>query len=491
MPKSPARSSHRLEIPDLDGRHRIPVELWEQIFHKMADPELLTTAAVCTLFNQLCSRLHFLEDEVHFASALAGSYTVTPRLLPALQRSFYTPPIIRLACSFPDAEILQGLKILAVIVASAPSLQELDLGFPETALLPRENTSSKDRDFGMAFMNLMCAMGQKVDGPLIFVHHSTAICRPGKSSIFRIRGYEGSFCSFRLRLPSRKLPGRSKKMGTVEYISGPCVSEIGFSLCSVNMRFLRSGTGQAFTLVVAAPSRESFSLQKESGSSISDAEFSAVLPHLSFPNLSHVDINESGLDPSQLSAFLSRHPGIKEINHRPWTKRITSKPLIEPRVHLPALNGILSISQDLRHLPRLLNGIFLPETRSISVSLEYLPFPTFGDSSFATILPKICARAVEQGARLNVLIQHEKYYSPDVLYTPGRKELRVAENLTGVETVRVVAQTIEHARQFLPWLMCVPSGIEVSLLVQDGDGQSRTALRQEAAQRRGGPIVVL
>ncbi|KAJ7153389.1 hypothetical protein C8R46DRAFT_1301900 [Mycena filopes] len=146
-----------------------PPETWELVFFHLTGKDLLAVAAVCQDFNELGSNIHFQKHGVKRRSMKDGVLKLGPALLPCLQRSFYTPPIVELTCKFQckDGHLLQALRILRHIVA-APTLSRVELDFGTTFLRSRGNHSHLQL-CEVAFYKMIAAMASKLNGPAICV----------------------------------------------------------------------------------------------------------------------------------------------------------------------------------------------------------------------------------------------------------------------------------------------------------------------------------
>ncbi|KAJ7105842.1 hypothetical protein C8R44DRAFT_745497 [Mycena epipterygia] len=113
--------------PDYGG---LPMEISTQIFDHPPDNNLLVTAAVSTAFNELSSEAHLFHNGVSHSSLREGTFVIESRVLAALQRSLFIPPIRRLSCTFSNPEgALHDLRVLEALLSTSPDVEELDISF--------------------------------------------------------------------------------------------------------------------------------------------------------------------------------------------------------------------------------------------------------------------------------------------------------------------------------------------------------------------------
>ncbi|KAJ7625137.1 hypothetical protein DFH06DRAFT_1481557 [Mycena polygramma] len=124
----------------------LPSEIWERISNLLDDHTLLTTAAVCTNFNELCSIVKFPLNRLPFS------------------------PISHLSCTFgPTDNILHGLGLLLDIVRRSKELTELDLEFPNKAFGPQgiDRIDQKLWNLHNTFYDVLHAMSAKAGGQVL------------------------------------------------------------------------------------------------------------------------------------------------------------------------------------------------------------------------------------------------------------------------------------------------------------------------------------
>ncbi|KAJ7643040.1 hypothetical protein DFH06DRAFT_1213574, partial [Mycena polygramma] len=164
----PANASLTGARADPDGR--LPREVWERVSNLLDDNTLLTAAAVCTTFNELCSIVKFPLNRLRGVGTDIRSFTIEATSLPFLQRSVRIPPISRLSCTFgPTDNILLGLGILLNIVRRSKDLTELDLEFPDKAFGPKEDDDNDRNLWNLhnAFYDVLHAMSAKAGGQVL------------------------------------------------------------------------------------------------------------------------------------------------------------------------------------------------------------------------------------------------------------------------------------------------------------------------------------
>ncbi|KAJ7673247.1 hypothetical protein DFH06DRAFT_1174994 [Mycena polygramma] len=148
----------------------LPSEIWERISNLLDDHTLLTTAAVCTNFNELCSIVKFPLNRLRGVRMDIRSFTIQAKSLPFLQRSVRIPPISHLSCTFgPTDNILHGLGLLLDIVRRSKELTELDLEFPNKAFGPQgiDRIDQKLWNLHNTFYDVLHAMSAKAGGQVL------------------------------------------------------------------------------------------------------------------------------------------------------------------------------------------------------------------------------------------------------------------------------------------------------------------------------------
>ncbi|KAJ7454286.1 hypothetical protein B0H11DRAFT_2069393 [Mycena galericulata] len=339
-------------------------------------------------------------------------------------------------------------------------------------------------------------MSRQVQGPIIIVDElSVTVSRPGQVS-----WWEMDDCNFNLPVPAaRPNPGAlwarfNRERVEQQIVTGSkCVEEPTThipshlssisSIGSVNMRSLRSlpgGLGTS-TLILANPDRSFWEMKSKH---CSDKDISAILPHITFPNLRKISI-DARPDPAILSAFLCRHPRIEEIDYFYGSffsgLQSPSQTLIHPEVKLPALKSISSYRS--WSLPALLRGLVLPSTIPISISVYYRRNTRRARALFLSTLEAIHMQPAEQPVRIVLLIflHDKKFYTPKMTY--NSREICAAQNLAAVDYICISTGHVDHARAFLPWLQHVPTLRNLTILMGKPAAQPAIDLLQEEATK--------
>ncbi|KAK7052645.1 hypothetical protein R3P38DRAFT_2861492 [Favolaschia claudopus] len=114
-----------------DGRRIVPMELWEQIFLHVDEEALVALATLCRAFNECCTQLLLLQVGVIRTDIAKGELAGIPaRILPALRRALFLPPITHISCSFAKADLPSRLGTLHALVSRSPGLKSLRINFP-------------------------------------------------------------------------------------------------------------------------------------------------------------------------------------------------------------------------------------------------------------------------------------------------------------------------------------------------------------------------
>ncbi|KAF7338845.1 hypothetical protein MSAN_02207400 [Mycena sanguinolenta] len=117
-----------------DGRDTFPMEVWTTIFLQLDDDGLFQVAGVCHPFNELAMFILFLANGVTRAALAAGHVVVPGRLLPALLRARFIPPLkfvtVAMEQVTTDSKFSVQLCILSALIARSPELLDVELRFP-------------------------------------------------------------------------------------------------------------------------------------------------------------------------------------------------------------------------------------------------------------------------------------------------------------------------------------------------------------------------
>ncbi|KAJ6451774.1 hypothetical protein C8R45DRAFT_1041639 [Mycena sanguinolenta] len=122
-------------VPD-DGRHTLPMELWNTVLLHLDDDALFAVAAVCRPFNERATLILLVSNGVTREALEDGCFTVPARLLPALLRACFIPPLKGVAFEFEplttDADFAPWLRMLSILVARSIDMRSAELRFPGT-----------------------------------------------------------------------------------------------------------------------------------------------------------------------------------------------------------------------------------------------------------------------------------------------------------------------------------------------------------------------
>ncbi|KAJ6472008.1 hypothetical protein C8R45DRAFT_1164724 [Mycena sanguinolenta] len=410
------------QLTPLDGRHSLPMELWNLVFLHLEDETLLDVAAVCRPFNELSIPIVLLTNDVTRSDITSGDYAVPSRLLPLLLRALFIPTIKDLFCVFEKSDLSRHLRLLSALVARSTSLSSLDLRFP---LIPRTGWLL-DTSVCPVFCEVLSAMLSRTPRDIILVSERHCV-RCSLRDLFTYLIFDDSM----------KVSGRRRfPMAAITSLK-------------VHFQRRRSGGLRPFTmLVVNASTVENTFRSLELGSwpedsGLSVAHLSAILSKLILPHLQTVNISAPHVDPGALSDFLTRHPQVECICDTWWPSAPSQrKPLLQLPLSLPRLRKIDARTPT--NLLALLVGTAPSLPRTIGIT-----FPEKEDPAFAAVFRFLCER--------NIPTELEIFADCDVAPEFTETDFALARSLHCVDAVYVKCVFIKNGAVLFPWLNALPA----------------------------------
>ncbi|KAJ7643047.1 hypothetical protein DFH06DRAFT_1213586, partial [Mycena polygramma] len=293
----------------------LPSEIWERISNLLDDNTLLTTAAVCTNFNELCSIVKFPLNRLRGVGMDISSFTIQAKSLPFLQRSVRIPPISRLSCTFgPTDNILHGLGLLLDIVRRSKELTELDLEFPNKAFGPQgvDRIDQKLWNLHNAFYDVLHAMSAKAGGqvlcydsfvfsiceaPTLSWHYLEPRYLPVNSGSMSKLGVSREQLEPRYWSLSKPRPKSREESGRMTRLrmapdNRNFRSHIS-SISSVKLRSHPSASKSARYTVIFAQKNPPFPLRLTDTRQIREQEFDTLLQHVAICNLAELELSRT------------------------------------------------------------------------------------------------------------------------------------------------------------------------------------------------------
>ncbi|KAF8152762.1 hypothetical protein K438DRAFT_1987773 [Mycena galopus ATCC 62051] len=405
----------------------LPAELWDSIAQELPEVSLSRLAMTCRALNDRCMAIYLLRKGIPALSLASGNHSIRATLIEALQL------------------VYEHLRSLRSLVARAQSLRQLELRFPGE--LSRCSTASPD--LGLVpqevLVNLFCdivySIAHRASGTVVVVTpegiHS---CRPGDISRWKLResyftrglsnyilcAYTSTTIHLRGGSSSKVFPLRSIRSAHIYEIPS-----IGSTLIVLNQASIAS-------LVLGGSTTSQ-------GCFITSTQLSAVLPHITLPELCSITLNTDRIDPADLSPFLARHEGISTLKFDAVSCEAPASPLLTPAVALPLLHTFSS--------PHPANIIRLLDSLDTSPSLSNIGF-TYDRSSPDSIatLSTLFRRLGQRTQSVHLQLVLTTSNSPPLNAT----ERTIAGTLSCVRSVKVTGLQQATARVFLLWLALLP-----------------------------------
>ncbi|KAJ7141925.1 hypothetical protein C8R43DRAFT_1016852 [Mycena crocata] len=446
---------------------RLPLELWISILEYAEDDELVVAAAACCAFNEHCSEILLLRNNISRDSLRKGTLSITPSLLPGLQRAFFIPAIQQLSCAFTGPHVLRDLKVLRNILSRAPGATNLDLSFPDAPRPVDDDGNLVGEDARTAIAVVIrdilyhsVRRGDKPRGPVYFV--GSGLYNNGIAEVFVARRGKGGAASGSLSHMSTLLYTKSGSRSQLrEWIDGLPIQTV-WSLKVVPLALSRgNGLGRMILLNNDKINHMDFLSDTPASSAPPTANtLSTILPQITLPSLAELCIKTSGIDPAILSDFLSRHNTLKALYYEPEQEYIPPV-LVTPTVNLPHLELLSSASKssvestaqrNLAALP-LIDGVtFSP---ICNIGMRYGRETSAVVAAWKALLHRVAE--LEMETRLTIAFTHDVTI-PNLDPVPVDDEERnIAKTLTEVKHVEVELLQLSDMGRILPWLAILPA----------------------------------
>ncbi|KAJ6487406.1 hypothetical protein C8R47DRAFT_1072063 [Mycena vitilis] len=478
--RGPRRANTSLSTTGADPDGRLPREIWERVSNLLDDDTLLTTAAVCTTFNELCSIVKFPMNRLRGVGTDICSFTVDPTSLPFLQRSVRIPPISRLSCTFgpTDNNIILGLGILLNIVRRSKELTELDLEFPAEAFGPKGDDDDDKKMWNLhnAFYDVLCAMSTKAGGRVLcYDSFAFSVCAatalswqyleprylPVNSQSMSKLGVSRKQLQpryhSRLQSKSREESGRIARVRMAPDIHR-FMSSI-FSISSVKLRSHPSASKSERYTVIFAQRNHPPPLCLDGSTKIPDQQLDTFLKHLTIRDLDELELCRS-VPYATLDQFLHRHQALKSI-------------MVDRCLDYSQLTAALAAVTSVTSSNSAALGPLMDYADSSPLTTAGFPFPGGDPETERTLLKKISNRASITALEIGHLPLNFKPQFSDT-------DLEIARSLENIVHLRIWHCWFKYQMAaMLPWIRALPS-LSTVVTSEFAGGESQAVLLQEA-----------
>ncbi|KAJ7057951.1 hypothetical protein C8F01DRAFT_302497 [Mycena amicta] len=311
----------------------LPIELWELVLDEASDESLIVLARVCRVLNELAMRVYFHRNSIDVSKP---TLSIRSHLIRSLFVLVCEPPhITSLKCTFWSFGAGRGILMLREVVKNWPSLTQIHLVWPQNVLSSMrsemEDNYTKEIPatlyFG-ALWELISVVAKKSGGPLVLVgggslHRydadalaSAILCytevttnsyayepRPG----ILVRALNTLRRRSKIIVP----PAKRFRAGSQPHfvLRAKAVDIRVDHIEAIHIRPLDIESMQLKNATLLEFDMRSLTLQPNE--SFSAADISALLPRITLPSLTILELGSSDIDPSALSAFIEHHPQLQ------------------------------------------------------------------------------------------------------------------------------------------------------------------------------------
>ncbi|KAJ7493614.1 hypothetical protein FB451DRAFT_1214917 [Mycena latifolia] len=435
----------------------LPLEIWDIIFYDVADMDLLRAAVVCRAFNGLCISIYLAR---YYSYAQPIRLSASSHIISALQLSCDTPHITQLVCRLWRSRLRHNLVSLRELIQRSNALREIRLTFSRdlfyTPNFPQGSPYSR-RDLLRAFCAMLSTMASKVPGPVVVIadgswqsYATLFTCRAKDIADWRLdlfqfnpgRGLLGVLQRIRrkdrpptVRRPVRLHTGKTSKEQPLTKIH------------AVSIMTVRNDPGpfRCYTLVVFNTSSIT-SLSLHTRPHIPAEQWTAMLPHLTFPALWELALKTDGIEPIILREFLLRHTALKAFLYPHSLQKgesmhpyLLSSPIAHPGLtHIDA-SGVDNINRAMESL----------HPSPLLVDLRWSADDLVGMEPALRLLSQ---RSKE--AKLSLLIYTQRSADPPLM---DAEAVEIARTLHCIPTINITCWSTRMALKTLPWLAAFPA----------------------------------
>ncbi|KAJ7746434.1 hypothetical protein DFH07DRAFT_832518 [Mycena maculata] len=454
-----------------DDMAHVPPEIWDLILRELDNDSLFTAGCVCRAFNSRSTTIYL--DRMAISSELlaAGVLDIESHCLPALLLPASTPQLKTLVCRFTAIDdIARDLHRLRRFLANSHSIEELRLSFPHEDDMtqdPRSPEAQYSREMLVGELShISREMAGKTAGP-VFILPTPHVYMIGNWGTFRRGGFPGWFG---FRMYTEEEEEQVGVIGASRLVWGPlwsrryapCYSAANPTSVLFRRISAASGAPRPFTLIgFDMDSMWWFQLGRQNNVDVppwevSPSEVEAVIPHITLPNLAHLEIQER-MDPTTLGAFFRRHPHITSVADGASHAFM----LLDAPVTLPRLTEISCTN--IERLEHLLDAL----DRSPQLARISIPFQRDTPGAVAALtdaLRRLCTSSLSVPTCLVLnLVESESFEA-----LPSD----IAGRLHGVDWVHVRCVTLAAARALVPWIAMFPTLQRLDLEIEEAQRRS-------------------
>ncbi|KAJ7148637.1 hypothetical protein C8R43DRAFT_512550 [Mycena crocata] len=455
----------------------IPPELWDLVLRELCDDALFNAGRVCHAFNSRCTTIYFEREDIVPQSLADGSLNIASYSLPALLLPTSTPQIRTLVCRFSERDQVVGdLKRLRVFLALSHSIEDVRLIFPDEdyTIDPATQEAGEAREALLKqISHVSREMARKTAGPVYIIP---------SPRVYMI-GHWGSHPWFDFTPDEEENDNIPRVIGGSRLVWGHFWSR-KFAPCSSpanpgSMRLQRiSGTAGPFSFITFDQENYNTHYQgmlwfelgrshtRESPYPSWDAnspDLTAILPHLTLPALSYLQINER-IDPTTLTQFLLRHPTITSITYEARDE-FASAPMA-----LPALTH-LSCEYIAQLIPLL--DAFECSSLLYCITIRVERETPGGVAWLKYAIRRLSMSSISLPINLHIhLVESDITFDGEEFQPIDEDERHIVGCLYGVNSVVLRSDSIAAAQTFIPWLTMLPALRRLDLELKD---ESRTA----------------
>ncbi|KAJ6591132.1 hypothetical protein DFH09DRAFT_194473 [Mycena vulgaris] len=352
----------------------LPNEIWAQIFQEpsLHKQDLVAVLTSCHHFNDLALPIILFNAGTTPSALAAGNLDITSDAVPLLNLAFRPAPISQMTCTFDirgDSRAPRDLKALKALISRAPSPIDLRLNFLGDLLSSYKSDLvplTPQRMITKPFCDLLSSLPRDSDAPVVFVGTEIFSCRAADIRSWQLDKYmfedtgAGGGLSGLIRTLYRtppRSPLRTKT--TITQYNGLRTSVFPFiSISSLDIQHLPgpfSSGGAPWMLVTINSGSPHWPNALSLSAPLAAAEWRAILPLLSFPNLPVLRTEppppEGTIPAAMLDAFLSRHPTLRRMSYYPDPLTLPAAPAF-PHEALPCTRNLTTSAPGALHLFR-------------------------------------------------------------------------------------------------------------------------------------------
>ncbi|KAJ7493655.1 hypothetical protein FB451DRAFT_1490905 [Mycena latifolia] len=446
----------------------VPLEVWDIVFHELADTDLLRAAVVCRAFNTLCISIHLGRYNNSAVSLASGKLSTFSHIIPRLQLS-YRPEITQLVCHFWSAGVYQNLVSLRDLIKRSNTLREIILTFSGDLFNAHrfaQRTPYSQLDVLRLFCTMLSTMASKAPGPVIVAF---------PDGLFTCRAKD--ITSWRLDLLQFNSGMRPhvliERMGRAFRSTPPA-----FSWTTIRLHNGKTSRGRALTKIHSV---NVLSVQHDNGpgpfrsysiiifnisyitsislyrcDDIPPEQWTAILPNLTLPALQEFIVATDGIEPTILGEFLVRHEKLEKFDYCPWPPNggTAFSPIGLPIAHPSLANIVTSGVENTNRVMECLHRSPLLD----SLKIGFVGGDTTSIAGLNSTFRLISQRPHNAHIRLELILFAEDSDGTDAR-TPFMDDeaVDIVRTLHCIWSVELTSRTAGAGLRTLPWVALLPS----------------------------------